>query len=495
MSKKVEKFFNNEKKVSKLIFSVMIFGLAVAVSGSGVFAYFVRDDAGDSFDYGYGYGSDGVTYGYGYGYGSDMTADYTDYGYSENDGQATAVSVAQSGSGGLVVSYTTGYYAKNKVYYGTASTTCASLGTASNLSAFQTGANTITLSGLNCGTTYYYCVASQDAGDNVWYTDLASASTGTCGGGGGTGGTTVTTPTVATQTTVANVTTAAGGTVTLTTSEGSVATVVIPAAASTANLAVSVQSKSAATVEAAGTVGAPSTGLYRVGNLVFEVSATNASTSAAVSQFNKDITLTFTYTDAQIAGMTEDSLKVYTWDGAKWVALTSTVDKTNNKITTTVSHFSYFSIMGQKTATTTTSVTTTTVSTMTITQLKAKIAEVITALIQLINELITNLQAQLQAALTGGSQTAALSGVLNVNLKYGDSGDDVKLLQTWLAKDATIYPEAIISGNFGTATRAAVIRFQEKYTSEILTPAGLTKGNGLVGSLTRAKLNALYGSQ
>jgi len=254
-----------------------------------------------------------------------------------------------------------------------------------------------------------------------------------------------------------------------------------------------VQSKAAATVESAGTVGAPSTGLYRVGNLVFEVSATNASTSAAVSQFAKAITLTFTYTDSQIAGMNEDTLTIYTWDGTAWVALSGAViDKVNNKITANVSHFSYFSIMGQKTSTTT--ITTTTVSAMTIAQIKAKITEVITALIQLINELITNLQAQLQAALTGG-EPAAMTGTLNINLKYGDSNDAVKLLQTWLAKDAAIYPQGIVSGYFGSATRAAVIKFQEKYMSEVLTPAGLTAGNGLVGSLTRAKLNALYGSE
>jgi len=50
----------------------------------------------------------------------------------------------------------------------------------------------------------------------------------------------------------------------------------------------------------------------------------------------------------------------------------------------------------------------------------------------------------------------------------------------------------LVTGNFFGLTKAAVIRFQEKYASEILAPIGLKKGTGFVGARTRAKINSLF---
>ena len=470
-------------------------------------SFYRTEGSTTAFEYGYGYGYDTYNTMYGYGYYIDTDATGM-YGFEGDDGKATSVSAARVGNGGFTVSYTTSYYAKNNVNYGTTNAACASLASGSSQTAFQTGANTLTISGLSCGTTYYYCVASEDAGGNAWYTDVSSISTGDCGGGGTGGGTVVTTQTtqtIATQTTAGTVSASTGGSVALTTTEGSKAEVVIPAAATTANLSVTVQSKAAATVEAAGTVGATPAALYRVGNLVFEVSASNVSSGAAVTTFSKDITLTFTYTDAQVAGLDESSLKIYTWNGTAWVALTSTVDAATNKVTATVNHLSYFSIMGQKTSTTTATTTTATttvtitkpITQMTVSELKAKMKEVLALLINLVAQLIDELKNQLTAMIAGQQtgQTTATSTLtsLDVNLKYGDTGEAVRLLQIWLAKDKAIYPEGLVTGTFGIATKSAVIRFQEKYASEILTPVGLTKGTGLVGPTTRAMLNFLLG--
>lgn len=84
---------------------------------------------------------------------------------------------------------------------------------------------------------------------------------------------------------------------------------------------------------------------------------------------------------------------------------------------------------------------------------------------------------------------------LTTGLKYGDTGEEVKLLQTYLAKDPEVYPQGIANGVFGPLTRNAVTRFQEKYKDDILTPQGLTKGTGIVDASTRKKLNDLYGKK
>ena len=78
------------------------------------------------------------------------------------------------------------------------------------------------------------------------------------------------------------------------------------------------------------------------------------------------------------------------------------------------------------------------------------------------------------------------------NLSVGSSGESVVCLQEFLKKEGSdIYPEGLVTGNFFNLTKNAVIRFQEKYASEILAPLGLTNGTGFVGSATRAKINSM----
>lgn len=81
-------------------------------------------------------------------------------------------------------------------------------------------------------------------------------------------------------------------------------------------------------------------------------------------------------------------------------------------------------------------------------------------------------------------------------LRIGQKGDDVKELQKFLNNNGFV---VAISGPgsvdnetnyFGPATFRALIKFQEAYKSEILTPFGISKGTGFFGVGTMKKINS-----
>jgi peptidoglycan hydrolase-like protein with peptidoglycan-binding domain len=81
-------------------------------------------------------------------------------------------------------------------------------------------------------------------------------------------------------------------------------------------------------------------------------------------------------------------------------------------------------------------------------------------------------------------------------LSVGMSGNDVLRLQRLLnSLGFTIAASGPGSPGhentyFGPATKQALIRFQETYAQDILTPAGLTKGTGSLGPATRRKIDS-----
>ncbi|MFZ2522151.1 MAG: peptidoglycan-binding protein [Minisyncoccia bacterium] len=105
---------------------------------------------------------------------------------------------------------------------------------------------------------------------------------------------------------------------------------------------------------------------------------------------------------------------------------------------------------------------------------------------------IASLQAQLagQGGSSSSSSSMMSSYTFNTNLTIGSKGTDVMNLQKVLNMSADTKVAVTGAGSpgaetsyFGPATRAAVVKFQQKY--------GITPAAGYVGPVTRAKLNSM----
>ncbi|MFH1401617.1 MAG: hypothetical protein ABIG40_01510 [Parcubacteria group bacterium] len=114
------------------------------------------------------------------------------------------------------------------------------------------------------------------------------------------------------------------------------------------------------------------------------------------------------------------------------------------------------------------------------------------AQIDVLRKQIADLQAQLASILGDQSQNLTCEKFEKDLYFSMTNSQDVRCLQAFLkSQGAAIYPEGLVTGNFFSLTQAAVIRFQEKYASEILIPLGLQRGTGFMGSATRQKINNL----
>lgn len=91
--------------------------------------------------------------------------------------------------------------------------------------------------------------------------------------------------------------------------------------------------------------------------------------------------------------------------------------------------------------------------------------------------------------------TTSVKTVFTRALSVGSTGTDVKNLQIFLNSHGFVVTTSGTgsigkeSTYFGPATAAALAQFQQAYASDILIPAGLTKGTGFFGTATMKKIN------
>src|SRR3989344_2866390 len=107
------------------------------------------------------------------------------------------------------------------------------------------------------------------------------------------------------------------------------------------------------------------------------------------------------------------------------------------------------------------------------------------AQIQVLQQLLAQLRGQTG---TGPTVCTPLSGPV----APGSSGPNVSALQRFLARDPAIYPEAKVTGYYGSLTTTAVQRFQAKYNI-VNSGSPSTTGYGKVGPKTLEVINSLCG--
>lgn len=96
----------------------------------------------------------------------------------------------------------------------------------------------------------------------------------------------------------------------------------------------------------------------------------------------------------------------------------------------------------------------------------------------------TNL-GQVQRQITGDTRTVRTTVRFVRQLREGMTGDDVKQIQEILATDPSIYPQGLVTGFFGSLTRSAVMRFQQRFNLDQV---------GQAGPQTRATLEEIVNS-
>lgn len=79
----------------------------------------------------------------------------------------------------------------------------------------------------------------------------------------------------------------------------------------------------------------------------YNISFTDVSDGSAVHTLDTAVTLTFLYTDEEVAGIDESTLGAYHWTGTSWTALDgNVVDTSSNTVTARTHSFSFFSLLG-----------------------------------------------------------------------------------------------------------------------------------------------------
>ncbi len=382
----------------------------------------------------------------------------------------SAIATSSITTSGATISWTSNEEASTKVVY-SADLNFASTTTETDTSTRVTS-HSQALSGLLSCTIYNFKVVSRDAAGNAATSTSSSFTTTGCAGSAS--------PSSATTTPV---TVSSAATTTLTDANRSLQ-VVTPANFTATSSTVVIQIKGLTASTVLDSIGKPNSTLQSGASIVFDVKAL-INNVTELDSFASPVTVTYTYTDADVSGLDESTLSMYHYASGSWTELDDcTVDTAANTITCEAPHFSVFAIFGTAPASSSSSGSFT--SSASLPWCSSPNAP------------------GWNAGLPGGGCVLAAAPVLSTpscapfsfvrTIRIRMVGEDIRALQRILnclgfalAEDGPGSP-----GNetnlFADRTQAALIRFQEAHAADVLFPIGLEKGTGVFAQLSRKKV-------
>jgi hypothetical protein len=373
---------------------------------------------------------------------------------------------ASSTNSGAVITWSTNENSSSKVVYSTG------FSYASSTSETDTSPRIIshskTILSLSACTTYNYEVVSSDSAGNYATSTNNIFTTLGCAGDAIPSSATTTTVTVASA-------------ATSTDTDGSrTFTVSTPSNFTATSSSVVIQIKGLSSDTVLGSIGKPVTSLSSAASLVFDVTALINNTTT-LDSFDSPVTISYTYTDADVSGLDENSLSMYHYHDGSWIKLDNcSVNTSSNTITCSAPSFSIFAIFGTP-ATTSNSSSSSSSGGSTV---QSQVASLI-AMGQI--DQANALKAKWYWLFPQASASSTATTVRD--LKLGMTGNDVLQLQKFLNTQG--YTLAATGAGapgsettiFGSRTRTALAKFQAGNT---VAPA-----IGYFGPITRAKIKTL----
>jgi len=362
------------------------------------------------------------------------------------------------------VTWTTNEQGSSKVVYSTDSSYAST--TAQTDTSPRVTSHTVNLSGLIACTFYKYEVISADASLNYATSTGSSFTTTGCPGN--------VSPTSATT---SSVTVSVAATTTLTDS-GHTLSVTTPANFTATSSTVVIQIKALDSATSFASTSMPGGSLTSAASVVFDVTAL-INSNTVLDSFDAPVTISYTYTDAEVAGLVESTLTMYHYHNGAWLPLNScSVNTGTNTITCTAPSFSIFAIFGTAPVSSHGGSTYVSIPVQVTTLLAQGKTASANALMQEFPELFSTKIAQAAAVVTNTTVR---------DLKLGMTGDDVKALQKLLIANAPSTEALKLSGvgatgYFGSYTKNALAAYQKKNA--------IAPSVGYFGSLTRAHVKS-----